>query len=484
MIKIIIKLLLCLWVLHCANAQEVAKTFRLDTYRYDNVISETDDNGNLFLCFYYKNRFEIKVLDKNKNINSGRAFKIKDFDRRSVPVGVAYDNTYIYFYFLDPHRSLLSRLIYDRDNIMVPRFSAQKIMIPRQERFLEGINVKGQFKLLFVDEHTNDFVVRSHIATFDTLPTARIPSGCEKLAKVLQNQDRDITLKRMYSHNDNIQNTRHTSKLYFNKQTLQITVDDKTLTHFFTLDLSKNTCQYNKLNFHLHRCADADIKAGNSHIKDGRLFRVTFCSSIMNFSVVDLDSMLLAKNYNITPDKTIDIKTGEMVSEINYEDRSDTKDFLRDTEEFLDNIEPEGLGVAVSAINDKDYLLQIGSSNISFYTVSSPGYGPSFGMGGTGVWLGGGGIGSPSVFGNPVNSNTYRKTTDVYFKSILDQNNLAKSDNNYMEESIYDQIMSYQNAKVNTAYKNMSVIIENENEILYGYFNGKDDLYYLVKFNP
>lgn len=484
MIKSIIKLLFCLLIAQCASAQEVVKTFRLDTYRYDNVISETDDNGNIFLCFYYKNKFEIKVLDKNKNINSGRTFKIKDFDRRSSPVGIAYDNTYIYVYFLDQHHNLLSRLVYDRDNIMVPRLSAQKIVIPKQERFLEAVNVKGQFKLLFADAQTNDFVVRSHVTVFDTLPTVRIPSGCEKLMKILQNQDKDIFIKRMYRHNDNIQNTRYTSKLYFNKHTLQITVDDKTMTHLFSMDLSKNTNRYNKLNFHLHRCNDADIKGGNSHIKDGRLFRVTFCSSIMNFSVVDLDSMLLAKNYNITPDKTIDIKTGEMISEINYEDRSDTKDFLQDTKEFLDNIEPEGLGVAVSTVNDKDYLLQIGSSNISFYTVSSPGYGPSFGMGGTGVWLGGGGVGSPSIFSNPVNSNTYRKTTEVYFKSILDQNNLSKSDNDYREESIYDQIMSYQNVKVNTAYKNMSVIIENENEILYGYFNGKDDLYYLVKFNP
>lgn len=484
MIKNIVKLLLYVFLTQYVSAQEVVKTFLLDTYRYDNVISETDDNGNIFLCFYHKNKFEVKVLDKNKNINSGRVFKIKDFDRRSLPVGVAYDNTYIYFYFLDPHHNQLSRLIYDRDNIMVPRFSVQKISVPRQEKFLEAVNVKGQLKLLFANEATNDFVVRTHTATFDSLPTVRIPSGCEKLMKTLQNEDRDVFVKRIYSHNDNIQNTRYPTKLYFKKNRVQITVDTKTVTHLFSIDLSKNTNQYNKLNFHLHRCADGDIKGGNSHIKDGRLFRVTYCSSIMNFSVVDLDSMLLAKNYNMTPDKDIDIKTGEMVSEINYEDRSDTKDFLHNTEEFLDNIEPEGLGVAVSAVNDKDYLLQIGSSSISFYTVSSPGYGPSFGMGGTGVWLGGGGLGSPSIFGNPVSSNTYRKTTEVYFKGILDQNNLAKSDNNYMEESVYDQIMSYQNVKVNTAYKSMSVIVENENEILYGYFNGKDDLYYLVKFNP
>ncbi|HTF80067.1 MAG TPA: hypothetical protein VL947_00025, partial [Cytophagales bacterium] len=132
---------------------------------------------------------------------------------------------------------------------------------------------------------------------------------------------------------------------------------------------------------------------------------------------------------------------------------------------------------------EQEYLLQVGSSRVSYYTVPTPGYGPNFGMGGTGVWIGGGGLGSPSIFNTP-SVNTYKKVSDVYFKSILNKDNLQKSDNNYMENSLYDKIMSYENVKVNNAYKNMSVIIENENEILYGYFNGKDDLYHLVKFNP
>lgn len=469
-------------LLSLVTAQEDAKVFSLDTYKYDNVISETDQNGNIYLCFYYKTKFEIKILDKNKNITAGRTFKIKDFDKRSYPIGIGYDRNYMYVFFLDVRTNELSRLVYDKDNVMVPRFSP-KIVLPKSEKYLETVNVKGQFKILFVDVLTNKFVIRSNKAIFDSLPAVRLPSHCEKLAKVFMDDDKDIILRRMYNHNDNIQNTNFYAKIYFNKDLMRITVDQKKLTHLFEIDFIKNTCNYNKLNFHLHRCSDDDIKAGNSHIKDERLFRVTYCSSIMNLSVVDLDSMSLAKNYNITPDKTIDIKTGEVISEINYEDRSDTRDYLRDTEEFLDYIDPEGLGVAVSSINDKEYLLQVGSSKTSLYTVSNPGYGPSFGMGNN-VWIGSGiGLGSPSVF-NSSSMNTYKKTSDVYFKSILNQDNLSKSENNYNESSLYDKIISYENVKVNNAYKSMSVIIENENEILYGYFNGKDDLYHLVKFNP
>lgn len=474
-------LLYILWIcVHVCVAQEEVKAFRLDTYKYDNVISETDENGNIFLCFYYKNRFEIKVLDKNKNLTSGRAFKIKEFDKKFIPIGIGYDNSFVYVFFMDFRTNQITRLNYDRSNVMVPRLSP-KMALPKNEKYIETVNVKGVFKILTLDGESNEFVVRSNKTVFDTLSSVRIHSGCETLLKVFLNGERDIYLRRIFNHNDNIQNTNFFSKIYFNKGLMRITIDQRKLNHLFEIDFNANTCQYSKLNFHLHRCNDGDIRSGNSHIKDERLFRVTYCSNILNFSIVDLDSMILSKNYNVTPDKVIDLKTGEIVSEVNYEDRSDTKEFLRSSEDYIDNLEEEGLAVAVSSLNDQEYLVQIGSSRMSLYTVTSPGYGPNFGMGG-GVWMGGGGMGSPSIFGNPTLNNTYRKTTDIYFETIINQDNLAKSSNNYMENSLYDKIFSYENAKVNNTYKNISTIIENDSEILYGYFSGKDDLYHLIKF--
>ncbi|HTF82642.1 MAG TPA: hypothetical protein VL947_12985, partial [Cytophagales bacterium] len=203
-------------------AQEVIKSFSLDTYKYDNVITETDDNGNLFMCFYYKNRFEIKILDQNKNITAGRTFKIKEFDKRAYPIGIGYDNIYVYVFFMDFRTNQVIRLVYDRDNVMVPRLST-KLTLPKQEKYIEAVNVKGHFKILLLDELTNEFVVRTNRTVFDSMPAVRIPSHCEKLSSVFLNGESDIFLKRIYTHNDNIQNTNFYSKIYFENQVMYIT---------------------------------------------------------------------------------------------------------------------------------------------------------------------------------------------------------------------------------------------------------------------
>jgi hypothetical protein len=463
-------------------AQDEAKTFLLNSYKYNTVVSETDPLGNSYYCFMHKSNFEIKILDKNLNLTGGRIFKVKDYDRNKYPIGIGYASDYMFVYFLDVRLNKITRLIFDKKNIMVPRFSETAIFLPRTERYLEAVNVKGKFKIVSFDKITNHFVVRTPSSQTDSAEVKYITSGSEMLERVLQNGEKDISLKRMYSYSDNLQNTASLGKVYLEDDELRITIDDRRFTHLFELNLVSNICKYSKLVFHLHRCNDGDIEGGNSHIKNNKLFKITYCAGMMNLATVELDSLSIEQTYNIFPDKEVDIKCTPFIEEVSYEDRNDTKDYLSSTDEFMERLNPDGLGIAVCSLNENDFLLQIGSSRTTFYTVTSPGYGNTFGMGG-GISIGGFGLGSgsPSVFGSPT-MNTYRKVKDVYFKSIINQETLSRSANIMPEPAMSDKLSSFENAKVNDSFKGVSTINEVENEIIYGYFSGKDDLYHLVKF--
>lgn len=461
-------------------SQQEIKNFMLETYKYNQKLVETDSLGQIYYFFNYKNNFELKILNSKLDIVGGKRFKLKEFNKHSSLQGIGFNVSDVFIYLYDSKNHTISRIKIDKQNIGSPSISSS-IQIPETETLIDSRNINDSYHFISIDRVSNEFVIRRCQDTFDSLATTRISAHTELLAKILSGNEKKINLNHIQIYSDKIELTSSHSKLYEEKNTIYITSDNKNMCHLFKLNLIDKTCTYNPLFFHISQTNDNNIIGGNSIIKDDKLFRVTMSKNTFNTAVIDLNDFSLIKNYTFSSQSnSIDLQSSYPVEEIEFEDRADTKEYLKTPESFIEHIDPEHLAVAVADISEDEYLVQIGSSKTSYYTVTNPGYGPSFGMGSFSLGGGMGNMGNPAVY--MPSSTTYLKTTKVYFKSILEKENLSKSFSENISNSIYDEVKAFENQKVNTSYKNISSIVCRENEIIYGYFSGKDDLYHLITF--
>lgn len=485
-------------------AQQVVETksFRLLTTKYDHVLSYTDGIGNMAFAFYKKRKLEIKVLSASYFVTAGKSISLNELDRSSKMIGLDMDDKFVNVFFYSTNSHVFSVCRYNKFLVTeMPTYEALG-NVPIDESILKGFVISGKFRLLSLRKNgdvicrtveNNQVVVdefkHEYSALYSTLLSQNGNLESESLSEL------GIDKIEYYADND-IGSAKAKNKLYVVGKKIHIVIDEKSSTKILTLDIASKNSRFKKYNFHLERCESSDLYGGNSFLYKDKLFRITLCREMLNISTVHLDSNALLKTYNVFNDQPFTFKNGSILVETNYEKESDDLEVIESTSKFLRKIENTNLAIAVNKVKFDNYLVFVGGTQTTTYSQNngfSPGFG-GFGFGtglslgiglGTGMGMGNGmgmgGMGYP--YNNNMNSyNNYKKTKNIYFKTMLESKDLNHINGN-TPKTIKEVLKGYSETNLENLSPTLITTTGSETKIIYGYLNGKDDLYHLLEIN-
>ncbi|MFQ3575543.1 MAG: hypothetical protein SNJ77_03815 [Cytophagales bacterium] len=479
-------------------SQNVKKTFKLNN-RYSDVHSHVDVNDNLSLLFLRGKRGEFKVFNNRFEIVAGRNFVIPKFDNKAEFLDLVNEKNGLKFFYINPRKKTITSIYLEKSMNSEP-YQNNAMVLESNEHFVAAFN------------HHERFHVLSHLINTDILrlsvflPTGEIEkidlaTGLKNLSKLLNKETYEFDFKFAHYGVENMNRIninpflKSTSekKLFTYGKKLVITIDDPGKTTLIEVNLVTAQVKSKEYHFHLDKCSDDNIVSGISNFHNGFLMRLTYCKDQLNYSIIETDSSILRRNFNVYKDEPIEFKNTVVTQTIDHDGYRETETYVvENSSKFLRTLDDLKLSIHTTKMSVDQLHVKIGGVRQSIGSVYSStgnrgGTGLPLGLSmGMGMGIGGGGFGmgpgiGMSPFGSPfATSQNYLKVNTCSFVSLV-----SFPDFEHLEGSagltLAEKAVKFSQSKGN--FSDILGIFEgNENKIIYGYLSGKDDLYNIIEF--
>ena len=265
----------------------------------------------------------------------------------------------------------------------------------------------------------------------------------------------EFNLEKVEQQNPNsIESASKISKLYTSNEGIVLTLDASTA---FTQIIQLNLTNYSYTTENIKKPfvhSNLGIKKTNSFIYDTNLFHLITTSKQLIFSVTDLVSKNLIKEYKLEKEEVITFKNSNIIQEggvyKNYRELEKTKQFLR-------KISKGQIGIAIYKLNDKFQITLGGYKEMpSGGAMGMPGFGaiPIAGFGAMTLAF------NPTMFAY----NAYKKNRSTYINCLFDANfnHLEGS----IDENVFDNISKFTDK--NESHINAETIFKYKNDLIFG----------------
>jgi hypothetical protein len=484
-------LLFFLFLYDIAYSQLEKCNFKL-TSRYDEVHSHIDENGNLYLIFQKGKKAEIKVFNHKFELSYGRTLTIPKYDQRFLYLEMVCERRGIKVYFYHARKRIIYSVHIDKTSTTEPYIN-EELVLASNELFLAAFNYRERFYLL---THKNDT---------DTLYFTTIESNGERIKVDLKTNISNLTHLIVKNsnmidskiHSYKIVNMNKLSENFFLKASadkkfyiygkkMVVTLDEASKTYILEINLISGSLKTKIYNFHLDRCSDENIVSGISNFSNGFLYRLTYCKEQLNLSIIETDSSLLRRNFNIYKDYPINFKNSSVTQITDHNGFKEQEIvIIENTSKFLRILEDLKLSLNIFKLSFNQIYLKLGGIDQSYASIyasggrspKSPSVGIGFGMGYYGL---GSGVGI-SPFGTPFYSTqNYVKLVECSFVSILNIPDFEHVEG-HVSSIPYEKAIKFSKSKGNF-YDVLGFIDGNDYKIFYGFLSEKDDLYKIIEF--
>lgn len=294
-----------------------------------------------------------------------------------------------------------------------------------------------------------------------------------------------------YDIENNVKSTYFNKKIYLIGQSLILTFDEPAITHIIMLNLEQKTSTYRKVNFSLDN-KELTVKQGNSFFFSNLIFRATLNEEQLNISIIDADSMRLLKKYNIYKEGNIDIMNGFVIQNSN----DDNERVIKKTSQYFKKLMSGKLAIAVNAVGDTSYVMEVGAYEEIYYRAPSSNFYPyspavSFGIGFGAPYMGMG-FASPFYYDpffypgfpgyySPYNTSNYKSVSATYFQSLLSSYDLSHREGR-IGVSMRERLSDYQEKVLKKTQPDLFSLVADQNVVLMGYYSKSSRMYKLVEF--
>ncbi|WP_306349573.1 hypothetical protein [Flavobacterium sp. '19STA2R22 D10 B1'] len=269
-------------------------------------------------------------------------------------------------------------------------------------------------------------------------------------------------------------------KMYNLDNNLIITLDyHPDATRMYTVDLSTFAIS-EKL--YLQPANDEKVASSksNSSLYKDRLYQLRVTEEKMIFSIKNLKTEEIIKEYSIGRDEEINFKNSAIIQEGGAMMSSSSTRELKTTKQFLRKITASNVGVSIYETPNQQLIITMGGEK-----VVSQGAGIGFGVGmGVGLAMGGNSYASAGfpVYTTFNSYNTYKAHRNVYIDCLFDQN--MNHIPNPIGPIAFDRISGYTN--MDESYDKGDIaktVFKYRDYFVLGYYHKKDKKYVLRRFN-
>ncbi|MDC9722279.1 MAG: hypothetical protein PSN34_05835 [Urechidicola sp.] len=372
----------------------------------------------------------------------------------------------------------------------------------KDEFFLSSINKNNKFYLLTIKKSSSILKIRifngnqlSKIEEIDlsSYPFSKPPNT--KLSSALSDQDNmgiGLAVQKIESDSPNsIEIASKKSKLYCFDNKIYITINNlRSNTKLITIDLDSFDFKVQLFNNGVIDCFNKSSEKANSFLHKNILYQIKGCASELYFTLYDIETNKLIKDYRVQRDEEIIFKNSELVYKRPKVFGGQKEIKLETTAQILNKISSSNIGLSVHEAND---FLEI---TIGSHKEIQSGGGMSMGMGmGMGIPMGGMNMSvtfhySPVMYGY----NSYTNSKEVHFKTFLNKSNYNHLSNKTHISSL-DDIETFKDSITNSlnVFERMFYLEENndiktktifkvDDYYVFGYYDKEQKKYYLRKF--
>lgn len=262
-------------------------------------------------------------------------------------------------------------------------------------------------------------------------------------------------------------------KYYHTNNKLYISFDHSILsTKLIVLDLNNMSSSVKYYAQGIIDCTEDNFIKSNSYIHHNVIFQVKGCKNELYFSVYNLDTDTLIRDYRVTKDEEIEFKNSPLIQEGGTTIFAPDQRELNTTKQILRKIASSNIGISVYKMPEYTEVTlgaftEVQSNNFSpglggsFTSITTP-YGPTQ-------------IYNPTMYGY----SSYSSTKSVYFKSLF-SNDLYDHLKRQLNKNAFDKIMDF-SEDLDTSIKSKT-IFKYEDFYILGYFDKSENKYYLRKF--
>ncbi|GAA4111128.1 hypothetical protein GCM10022393_08580 [Aquimarina addita] len=415
-------------------------------------------------------------------------------------LGYNVENSVYSIFFSNTNRSKFGVLEFDFSK----KSSTIKILKDfklKGEVFLEAVNYKNKMFLLTVTKKTSNLNLYSFDKDYNvekkTVSLAKIKHPKSKnIYRQLQPaadplnsdfnlfEESEISLKKIEPQNPNvIETTSEVNKLYLidNQLIFSFDKDDKKTTVAF---INLETFETNLTSFDKPASREEGYKKSNSYIFENKIFQVASSNQKMKFTITDISTHEIIKQYAITKEDSITFKNSPIIQEGGGMFPALTENRIREMEKtakYLRKISSSNLGISVYKVNNEYNIILGGTKEINNVSVDAGGGGfaPGFG-GGITITTGNAGSQMVSVGFNPTYYayNGYSSTKSTYINCLFDENfEHLEGD---VQRNVYDNINDFEDT-LGKRIKVVNVFIH-YNNIHYGFFDADAKAYKIYTF--
>ncbi len=218
-------------------------------------------------------------------------------------------------------------------------------------------------------------------------------------------------------------------------------------------------------------------RKSNSYIFDNKLFQIASSNQKMKFTVLDLETEKILKEYKVMKEDTIRFKNSPIIQEGGGILSGFSENRVREmekTSKYLRKISSSSLGISVYKVDDEYNVVLGGTKEISTgggYT----GFGNGFGGGGTiggntAVWI----SFNPTFY----NYSSYTTTKSTYINCLFDSNfDHIEGD---IKKNSYDTLFEFEDS-LSIDPKAVNIFLHKD-RLHYGFFDPKKRTYELYSF--
>ncbi len=376
----------------------------------------------------------------------------------------------------------------------------------KDELFLSSINQNNQFYLLTVKKSSSLLIIRvfsgSHLSQTETIDLSfykLYKPPYSNLSSILLSDEAtfrlDLSIQKIDSNSpSSLEITSKKNKLYSLNNSIYITLNNtRSNTKLISIDLSSFDFKVQLFNNGVVDCSDNFRVKSNSFLHNNTLFQIKGCAKELYFTIYDISSEKLLKDYRVTKDEEIIFKNSALIY------KGDIKMFGGDSEKELDNTAQILRKISKSnmalSVNETSSFLEVTIGG--FKEVSRGGGGGMMMHAGGGMSTIGGGVTfTPTYHYNPVmyGYNSYSNSKQAHFKTLLNKSNFT-----HLKEKTYtstiDKIDTFRdkNEESQNIFQKISpfdqendfitkTIFKVDDYFVFGYYDKTEKKYYLRKF--
>ncbi len=466
-------------------------SYRFYTKKHSYSISN-QNNGDVMLLLEEGKQFQAYLLNSNYEEKSKVATKTISSKYDQIIGYNITGNTYSVF-FSNSRHTKFGVQVFDFEN------KTSKINIIdfkiKGEIYLESINYNNKLLVLTITRNSSDL----NIYTFDqnafkkkTLSLKELEYKNDKNQRYSINafdllisysggfSNSIVNLIKIESSNPNIiETTSEENKLYqYNDQLIFSFDKDDKKTRLCYIDLERFIPVIKTYDKPAN--TEEGYRKSNSYIFENKLFQIASSNQKMKFTVLDLQTEQIIKEYKITKNDSIPFKNSPIIQEgggMFPEFSGDRVREMEKTSKYLRKISSANLGISVYKINNTYNIILGGTKEITTGGggfVGAPGFGGGADVGAT--------IGSTGAFVvgfNPTfyGYNGYTSTKSTYINCLFDDTF------NHIPGDIPLNSFDYINDFEDKLDKPKAInIFRHQQKLHYGYFDIKDKKYNLYKF--